>query len=460
MRLRTRLTVASGAIVAVAAVSVGFLGIAATEREQTRGLEAVLASGAKQVSEARQSPLTAALLVGEQSQVALTIALHDVEREITTVRFSRAVIDPKTSLATLRQAATKAVAQRYRGHYLLRSVPLPSQEYVLIATTLADVDATRARGLRILGLALALSVAAGVAIIFMLVRRDLKVVEQLIAAAGRMAGGDTRVQIPAGATTSEVDSLARALRLMVESLNSAVDRERELANRMQTFLGDASHELRTPLTVVRGYVELLRSHPGFQEATAQRYLTRIGSETARMEALIRDLLLLTETGNQPLREPADVDLSQMAEQFVDDLRHLNPGRDVSAHIAADLHVQGSPDLLAQMFSNLFRNVDIHTPPAAAVHLTLQPHGPAAVLTLDDAGPGLSEEMYASGIHAFQRFDPSRSRDTGGSGLGMSIIAAVVAHHGGEISLARADLGGLRTTIALPLSSTGVAGSAS
>lgn len=460
MRLRTRLTVASGAIVAVAAVSVGFLGIEATEREQIRGLNAVLASGAKQVAAAEQSPLTAALLVGEQSQVALTIALHDVEQEVTTLRFSRAVINPKTSRATLRMASTKAIAQQYRGHYLLRTVPLPSDEYVLIATTLADVDATRTRGLRSLAVALALSVAAGVTIIFLLVRRDLKVVERLIDAAGVMAGGDTLVEIPAGAATSEVDNLARALRSMVESLNSAVERERALTHRMQTFLGDASHELRTPLTVVRGYVELLRSHPGFQGDAERRYLTRIGSEIARMEALIRDLLLLTETGNQPLREPVDVDLSQLAEQFVEDLRHLNPDRAVSADIAPDLHVQGSPDLLAQMFSNLFRNIDIHIPRAAAVRLTLAPLDSAAVLVVDDAGPGLSDEMYASGIHAFQRFDPSRSRETGGSGLGMSIIAAVVAHHAGEISLARSDLGGLRTTITLPLQPTVVAGSAS
>lgn len=457
MRLRTRLTIASGAIVAVVSLSVGFLGIEATERAQVRGLQAVLAAGTKQIAAAHQSPLTAALLVGEQSQMALTIAIYDVNREITTLRYSRAVIDPKTPVTVMRQALTRATAQRHQGHYLLRTVALPSQEFVLLAATLEDVDATRARGLQILALALALSVAAGVGIIFWLVRRDLKVVEQLIESAGRMAEGDTGVEIPRGSTTSEVDNLARALHAMVESLNSVVERERAMTNRMQTFLGDASHELRTPLTVVRGYVELLSRHPAFQGESERRYLVRIGSEIARMEGLISDLLMLTETGQAPIREPELVNLSEVAQQFADDLHELHPDRPLSLNVQPDIWTQGSPDLIAQMFSNLFRNIDVHTPSQAKVQFSLTAHTGQAELVIDDAGPGLSDEMYASGIHAFQRFDPSRSRDTGGSGLGMSIIAAVVAQHGGQISLSRSALGGLRTTITLPTAAE-VAGS--
>jgi signal transduction histidine kinase len=169
-----------------------------------------------------------------------------------------------------------------------------------------------------------------------------------------------------------------------------------------------------------------------------------------MESLISDLLLLTETGSQPLREPVEVNLSDLAQQFVDDVKELNPGREVATDIAPQIVVSGSDELLAQVFSNLFRNIEVHTPDDAKVWVRLHKASAGVVLTVDDAGPGLGEEMYRAGIHAFQRFDPSRSRETGGSGLGMSIIAAIVAHHGGTVDLAKSDLGGLRTTIKLPL----------
>lgn len=449
MRLRTRLTIASGVIVTVASVSVGYFGLMTTERAQVRALDATLAAGAAQVAQAKQSPLTAALLVADQSQVALTVALRDINGEMTTLRFSRAVVSAKTSTATLTEATTRAVTQSDRGSYRMRAVALPDDEFVVLATSLADVAETRHRGIRFLGIALLVSMLAGGGVIFLLIRRDLRIVEGLIKTAESMSAGDTTVDIPIGSSASEVDSLARALRTMVRSLNDAVVQERELAMRMQTFLGDASHELRTPLTVIRGYFELLSSNPHFRGETEQRYLARIGSEIQRMESLINDLLLLTETGHQPLRERDQVDLAAMVEQCVHDLRELGGQRPVTAAIADGVQVVGSEQLLAQMCANLFRNLDVHTPTTAEVRVSLRRDGDAVTLQIDDAGPGLSEQVYGAGIHAFQRFDPSRSRETGGSGLGMSITAAIVAQHQGSIALSRSDLGGLRTTIVLP-----------
>ena len=449
MRLRTRLTIAAGVIVTLASVSVGYVGLVTTERAQIRALDSSLAAGAAQVAQAKQSPLTAALLVADQSQVALTVALRDINGELTTLRSSRAAVDRGTSLATLRSATKEAITQTNRGSYRMRAIELPGDEYVILATSLTDVEKTRQRGIQFLGIALLISIVAGSGVIFLLIRRDLKIVEGLIKAAETMSAGDTDVDIPIGSSTSEVDSLARALRTMVTSLNEAVVHERELAARMQTFLGDASHELRTPLTVVRGYFELLSSNPQFQRDTEQRYLARIGSEIQRMETLINDLLLLTETGDQPLRETESVDLSTMVEQWVHDLKELNGQRPVSTSITAELYVVGSEQLLAQMCANLFRNLDVHTPVTAAVRVELTRVNGDVRLQIDDAGPGLSEQVYESGIHAFQRFDPSRSRESGGSGLGMSITAAIVAQHHGSIALSRSDLGGLRTTITLP-----------
>jgi signal transduction histidine kinase len=290
----------------------------------------------------------------------------------------------------------------------------------------------------------------------MFIRRDVRKISRLVDAAGLIAAGETDVPLPVGSGQSEVDRLARALSHMVESLQNSIDFERDTQQNMQTFLGDASHELRTPLTVIKGYVELLQKNPDAGTEQTTRAYERMLAEANRMDALIKDLLLLAELGETKtdtkiMSELSVIDLSAVVGTAVDDLRVLQPTRPVVVSIEPNVMVLGARDLILQVLANLTSNIRRHTLVTDSLRVSLSSEDDLfAVLSFDDSGRGLPEEFYAAGINHFQRFDNSRSRESGGSGLGMSILAAIVRKHGGEVKLEKSDLGGLRTEIRLPL----------
>jgi signal transduction histidine kinase len=190
----------------------------------------------------------------------------------------------------------------------------------------------------------------------------------------------------------------------------------------------------------------------------KRAFERVNAEVVRMQGLINDLLMLAELGESKPVESGTVDISSMVSAAVEDLKVLQPKRKVIAAIDQGLVIAGSNEYLSQLVANLFGNIRRHTPDDARVSVSLSgaDGGPASdgsqtgvILTVDDGGPGLPAESYARGISAFQRFDDSRSRESGGSGLGMSIMAGIVRQHGGRIDLNQSPLGGLQTVIFLP-----------
>ena len=200
--------------------------------------------------------------------------------------------------------------------------------------------------------------------------------------------------------------------------------------------------------MIKGYVEMLSTAKMTAEQK-KRAFERVNAEVLRMQGLINDLLMLAELGESKPVESGTVDLSSMVSAAVEDLKVLQPKRKVIAAIDSNLVVAGSNEYLSQLVANLFANIRRHTPDDARVSVSLSAAGEGVMLTVDDGGPGLPAESYARGISAFQRFDESRSRESGGSGLGMSIMAGIVRQHGGRIDLNQSPLGGLQTVIYLP-----------
>jgi signal transduction histidine kinase len=249
---------------------------------------------------------------------------------------------------------------------------------------------------------------------------------------------------------SEVDDLSTALNQMVGYLQSALDGERRNSKKMQEFIGDASHELRTPLTVIKGYIELLARSESLEPAARQRAIERLGSEIIRMERLITDLLLLAEIGEQQRSLDDAINISDLVRIQITDLKLLDSHRNIEDSITPEVFILGSLPHIQQLVSNIFSNIRRHTPSDSGVyvHLGYEPKG--VRLTIGDGGTGLPQEAYQSGIQQFQRFDTSRSRESGGSGLGMSIMQAIVAEHHGVMSLRKSRLGGLEIDICFPL----------
>ena len=116
----------------------------------------------------------------------------------------------------------------------------------------------------------------------------------------------------------------------------------------------------------------------------------------------------------------------------------------------DVTIKGSKPLLVQLLANLISNLSRYVSDECEVSFELITDYENAILKLDDSGVGLPDSAYLEGIQSFTRFDNSRSRDSGGSGLGISIMSAIVAQHGGHLTLSRSELGGLCTTVVLPL----------
>jgi signal transduction histidine kinase len=274
------------------------------------------------------------------------------------------------------------------------------------------------------------------------------VVEGLAGAARRIAKNE-QTELPQVKGNSEVAQLARSLDDMVRTLESAVTTERNAQEAMKAFIGDASHELRTPLTVIKGYTELLSAKGDDAEFRAKA-IDRVSTEVVRMEQLVSDLLLLAQLGEERQLPKVAVDLTKLISDACGDMQTLQPERSVELELQPGVVVTGSGDHLVQLLNNLCSNIQRHTPLDALVRVRLVAADSAAVLTIDDAGPGLSAEVYERGIEGFERFDAFASRQNGGSGLGMTIMRAIVAEHGGKMKLSRSDLGGLRTEISLPL----------
>ena len=234
---------------------------------------------------------------------------------------------------------------------------------------------------------------------------------------------------------------------MLINRSGALTFERSQRVKMQNFLGDAAHELRTPLTVVKGYAQLLEGNKLEPERMALAF-NRLNSEIKRMETLIADLLILAELGEENSDEFEQVNLSQLLFENIRDCSAVAPHLHIEQLIEEDITLQGSEKYLQRFISNALTNIRVHTQGTIPVRVTLKNSG-EITLIIEDGGPGLPANSYGEQIQGLKRFDRSRSRESGGSGLGLSIMSAVIERHKGRLSLKRSALGGLAIEVQLP-----------
>ena len=458
MRLQTRLSIATATIISLVSVAIGGFAVSTSFDSDIARVDDALSVAANQAANTTGDPISSALLAADTAAISLNVSFLTLNGDLLSLNPGSVELTETPEFSVLDSAAAQSITIYEGGTaiYRLRTVALPDSEYLLFATSLESQIASRDGNIRLLLWFVFGSIAFGAAAIAMFIRRDVRKISRLVDAAGLIADGETNVPLPLGNGQSEVDRLARALSHMVDSLQNSIELERDTQQNMQTFLGDASHELRTPLTVIKGYVELLQKNPDAGAEQTARAYERMLSEANRMDALIKDLLLLAELGETKtdtkiMSELSVIDLSAVVGTAVDDLRILQPTRPVVVSIEPNVMVLGARDLVLQVLANLTSNIRRHTLVTDSLRVSLRNEDDLfAVLSFDDGGRGLPEEFYAAGINHFQRFDNSRSRESGGSGLGMSILAAIVRKHGGEVKLEKSDLGGLRTEIRLPL----------
>ena len=222
---------------------------------------------------------------------------------------------------------------------------------------------------------------------------------------------------------------------------------------MRRFVGDASHELRTPLTSIRGFAELYRQGALPERADVDRAMSRVEGEASRMGLLVEDLLLLARLDQQRPLDQAPVDLLELAGDAVQDAQAVDPSRTVELEVVAAGPapvVLGDAARLRQVFGNLAANALTHTPAGTPVQLRVSTSTDTATVEVIDHGPGISEQDRSRVFERFFRADTSRARASGGSGLGLSIVAALVKAHQGSVTVEETPGGGATFRVALPL----------
>ncbi|MFI0481246.1 sensor histidine kinase [Actinomadura sp. 9N215] len=334
--------------------------------------------------------------------------------------------------------------------WLVRTAWVPGERAVLVTairTTAQDEFFGRTLGTMTL---ITLAVLLGVGLlVWRAVRRATRPLEEIAATAARIGDGDLARRLAVHGPKTEVGRLAEALNGMLAQIEASF-REREASrDRLRRFVADASHELRTPVATVRGYAELFRRGAADRPEDLAKAMRRIESEAERMGRLVDEMLLLArlDQGRPLEREP--VDLSALAADAVADAAVVDEDRPLTLETSGPVVVTGDAERLRQVLDNLLANVRRHTPPATPATVRVSERGGRAVLEVADEGPGIPADDRARVFERFYRADESRSRDRGGSGLGLSIVAAVAQAHGGRASVADAPGGGAVFTITLP-----------
>ena len=408
MKLQTRLTALVSAIIILISAAIGLFAISITENNEVGRVDSILASAVNQLVDTQDDPLSLALLLADQSDLKFTVSYISAAREITSLNQSSGDLQSVPSDQDLSEAMAEGMTLEIDGINRIRAIALPDDEFLVLSVSLADIKTAKSQNIRYLFLFTLAMVLLGTAVSNYLFRRD-------------------------------------------NELNEVVNSLQKNQDSMREFLGDASHELRTPLTVIKGYVELLSKNQISDLTKTAEYYERVGHEIERMQSLINDLLLIAELEDQTPIAPEIINFSREVAHLSNDLKTLQPMRPIETRIEPGILINISHNYAQQMLANIFANLRRHTPEDSQVLIVLATAGNKAVLIISDAGPGLPEEVYKSGIQYFQRFDRSRSRESGGSGLGMTIMKRIIENANGLIELRQSQFGGLEIKITLPIS---------
>ena len=348
--------------------------------------------------------------------------------------------------------------------FRVRAVKLPQNGGAIdvVAQPLRDQTSTLhtlfLTELAVTAIALVLALAGG----WWLVRLGLRPLEDVERTADSIAAGNLDQRVPGADKPTEVGRLARALNVMLERIQTAFSarvaseaRLRENEQHLRQFVADASHELRTPIAAVSAYAELFERGASQHSEDLPRVAAGIRTETARMDRLVNDLLTLARLDEGIPMQQAPVELVGVASAAVRTATAVGPEWPVTFWAAHPVEVTGDEDRLRQVLDNLLANVRAHTPAGTTSTVRVTQMDSHAEVEVRDTGPGMPAEEARRIFERFYRVDPARQRerrggDVGsGSGLGLSIVAAIVAAHDGTVWATSAPGEGMTVTVRLP-----------
>jgi heavy metal sensor kinase len=443
MRLRTRVTLVSAALMALVLAATGVFVYLRVQAELRRTVDETLRSradaGLLVVEETGSLPLDQpddafAQLIGpdgsaveSSGSIAGTSAL--VAGDLGVPTFSE-------------REAIKIEGEVVPARIL--AVPVPDGGVLVVGASLDDQRTTLARLAAALAIGGPLALILAVGVTWLLVGWTLRPVESMRAEAAAISAGDPGRRLPVPGTGDELARLAETLNAMLGRLEEAIERERR-------FVDDASHELRTPLSNLKAELDLAlrRSRTSDELELALRSASE---EADRLARLADDLLVLarSDRGRLPIRrEPVDV--AEMVGGTVDSFaaRASERGVGIDVQVADDLRADLDELRMRQALGNLLDNGLRYVPAGGRVSVAAERADGSLRLEVRDDGPGFPAEFLPVAFEAFARPDASRSRPEGGTGLGLAIVAAVAQAHGGTAEAANLPGGGAVVVLSIP-----------
>lgn len=293
----------------------------------------------------------------------------------------------------------------------------------------------------------------GAALTRILVANTFAPLAEVERTAHEIARGDFSKRIMLSSPHTEVGHLGQSLNVMLDRIDTSFDERQHTIEQMRRFISDAGHELRTPLVSVRGYAEMYRHGWLTEPEQLDQAMERIEKEAIRMGSLVDDLLALARLDEKRPLELKPLQLLDLASDTVLDTRAQAPGREV--HVIDDGTapiVVGDEHKVRQVMTNLIGNALRYSPEGSPIEIRVSSDGDRqlASFAIVDHGEGIPEQFREKIFDRFWRADTSRNRETGGSGLGLSIVQSIVAAHGGAVSAHGTPGGGATFRVELPL----------
>ncbi len=284
------------------------------------------------------------------------------------------------------------------------------------------------------------------------IKIGMRPLEDVEATAEQIASGDLSARMPDANPQTEVGRLVVSLNSMLARIEQSFAARTESEDKLRRFVADASHELRTPLTAIRGFSELYRQGAVSGEAETKELLSRIEGESKRMGSLVEDLLLLARLDQSRQMASKPVNLVEVVEAAVASARAAGPEHPIAFEPQADeIFTLGDEPRIHQVIANLLANARVHTPAGTPIRVSIEQGADGVRISISDSGPGISTEDQKKIFERFYRADSSRVRVDGeGSGLGLSIVDAVMKGHNGSVTVVSEVGKGATFTLFFPI----------
>ncbi len=314
----------------------------------------------------------------------------------------------------------------------------------------APLDAELNRQLLLFLILSMIALVAGLFTFKSTLQRTLVPLQRMVGKVERMNSGNLNERLEIEVSQSEMERLSLAFNQMLQRLETSFMAEKEAREQMRRFIADASHELRTPLTSIHGFLEILQRGAAENPEQLRIALKSMHLESARLNKLVHDLLLLAKLDQKPAAVLTAANLIEVVTEMEPNLRVLSGERSLVLELQPVENCQIDIDKIKQVILNLFQNAVQHTDPIKGkICIQTSESEHEVMLTVQDNGAGIAEEHLPRLSERFYRIDSSRARKSGGAGLGLAITQSILDLHQGNLRIESKLNKGSLFTISLP-----------